>query len=210
MPHECFDGDERRTIRQSIGGTRVAQRMTTGLHTRGCSIPLHLLLHRRDRKRPRRALLIPEDRRPDSVCGAAGQAGSPRRHGIRREVDPPILPAFAWYDVNGVRRPVEIVHREGDHLGTPQTTPEHAPEEGLIPRVVDRRKERLDLALRESFRERPPPAHHVTRVDRIPSDAPVLAEIVEDMFQRVQASREGGRGEPLCVRLVNTPRDVLT
>jgi hypothetical protein len=139
------------------------------------------------------ALLIPEDKRTDSVGGAEGHAGSQRRDGIRRDVDPPIFPAFALYDANGLLRPVDIVHREVDHLGNPQTTPEHEPEEGRIHRVVDLRKDPLDLVLRESLGQGPPPAYHVTRFDRIPGDAPLLEEIVEAMFQSVQASMEGGR-----------------
>jgi hypothetical protein len=187
----------------------VAQRLTTGLHARGFRIPLHLLVHSRDRKWPMRAFLIPEDRRTDRVCGAEGQAGSQRRHGIRRGVDPPIFPAFALYDVNGLLRPVDIVHCEVDHLGNPQTTPEHEPEEGLIHRVVDLRQELLDLVLREGCGQGPPLASHVTRFDRIPRDVPLCEEVVEDLCQGVQASMKGGRGSPVCRRLVHTPLDVL-
>jgi hypothetical protein len=151
-------------------------------------------LYRRDRQWPLWARLIPEDRRTDSVCGAEGEAGSQRPDSIRRDVDPSILPAFALYDAHGWLRPVEIVQREVDHLGNPQTTPQHEQEEGLIHRVVDLRKELLDLVLGESFGQGPPPAHHVTRFARIPSDTPLLEEIVEDMFQRVPASMQGGRG----------------
>jgi hypothetical protein len=188
----------------------VAQRLATGLHACGFRIPRHLLVPSRDRQRPLRAFLMPEGGRTASVCGAAGQARAPRRHGLRGEVDPPILPAFALYEAKGWLRPVDLVHRAVDHLGNPQATSPHEQEEGLIHRVVDRRKELLDLVLRESFGQRPPPAHQVTWFDRIPSDAPLLEEIVEERFQRLQAAMEGDRGSPLGVLLSNKPLDVLT
>src|SRR5439155_3098380 len=55
----------------------------------------------------------------------------------------------------------------------------------------------------------PPPAHHVTRFDRIPRDTALLDQVVKEMFQRMQAPMEGGRSSPLLVLLVNKPLDVL-
>ncbi len=49
----------------------------------------------------------------------------------------------------------------------------------------------------------------MTRFDRIPRDVPLCEEVVEDLCQGVQASMKGGRGSPVCRRLVNTPLDVL-
>ena len=63
---------------------------------------------------------------------------------------------------------------------------------GLIHRVVDVRKELLDLVLGERFGQGPPPAHHVTRFDGIPRDVPLLEEIIEEMLQCMQAPMEGG------------------
>jgi hypothetical protein len=59
---------------------------------------------------------------------------------------------------------------------------------------MDLCKQLLHLVLREGFGQGPPPAYHVTRFDRIPGDTPLLEEIVEEMFQRMQAPMEGGWG----------------
>ena len=74
-----------------------------------------------------------------------------------------------------------------------QATAEHQQEERLIHRVVDRRKQPLHLILRKGFGQGPPSAHHMTRFDGITSDVPVLEEIVEAMFQRMQTPMDGRR-----------------
>ena len=58
---------------------------------------------------------------------------------------------------------------------------------------MDLCKQLLHLVLRQGFGQGAPPAHHVTRFDRIPRDTSLLNEIVKEMFQRMQAPMEGCR-----------------
>ena len=208
MPQECLDRDDLRAMLQSVRGKGVAQPMTTRLAPRSLRIPFHLLLHRSDREGPVWTFLIPEDIRAHGVRGTEGQTGLETRHRIRGDRDPPIFPAFALDNLEGLLRPVTMLHLEVDHLGDPQATPEHEQEEGLIHGVVDLRTQPLHLVLREGFGQGPAPAYHVTRCNRVTYDAPLLNQRVKEMFQRMQAPMERRGGEPLVVLPVHNLFDV--
>src|SRR2546430_13721694 len=121
----------------------MPEAMATRGDSRGFGISLYLLLDRRDRQWPVGTLLVPEDSGARHVCWPVGQTGLETCHRIGRDVDPPIFAAFALVDADGLLRPVDIVHREVDHLRDPQATPEHEQEERLIHGVVDLCKQLL-------------------------------------------------------------------
>lgn len=109
MPQEFLDRDDLRAVLEQVRGKRVPQPMTTRQDPRGFGIPLHLLLHRRDRQRSMGTLLVPEDGVPRYLRWPEGQTGLETRHRIGGNVDASIFPAFALFDADRLLRPVDIV-----------------------------------------------------------------------------------------------------
>ena len=205
MPQEFLDRNDLGALLEYVRGKRLPETMATRGDPRGLGVALHLFLDRRAQQRPVGALLVPEDGDARHVCWPIGQTGLEMRHRIGGDVDPPIFPAFALVDADGLLRPVEIVQREVDHLRDAQTAPEHEQEQRLIHGGVDLGKQLPHLVQRQGLGQGAAPAHHVTRFDRVPCDTPLLKERVKEMFQRMQAPMERRGGEPLMVLLGNKP-----
>src|SRR5262245_66487514 len=108
MPQECLDRDDLGALLEYVRGKRMPETMATRGDPRGLGVALHLFLDRRAQQRPVGALLVPEDGGSRHVCWPIGQTGLEMRHRIGGDVDPPIFPAFALVDADGLLRPVDL------------------------------------------------------------------------------------------------------
>src|SRR4030095_8969188 len=110
----------------------MPETMATRGDPRGLGVALHLFLDRRDQQRPVGALLVPADGGSRAVGWPGVKAGPCFLPAAGGADPPPIFPAFALVDADGLLRPVDIVQREVDHLRDAQTAPEHEQEKRLI------------------------------------------------------------------------------